>query len=138
MRQGTLGAQLFALSVHPVINRIQNKYSDMTVLVYLDDIFVIAPGSQVDYLLTDFKADLKICDHRCDMYSPSLNNDNCFSIPLASSGVDILGVPVGSDSYIQAKHSEIAASGESLCSQLHASNDPQSAMLSLRYCRFPQ
>ena len=60
----------------------------------------------------------------CEMYFPSLNNDNCFSIPVASSGVNILVVTVRSNNYIQAKCSEIAASDEILCSQLHTLNDP--------------
>ena len=66
-----LGAILFALSVHPVINRIQKNYSDMTILAYLDDIFVVGPGNQVD-LIIDLKAELrsinlKIFNQKCEI-----------------------------------------------------------------------
>ena len=43
-----LGPCLFALSIHPAINRIQSKYNDLTILAYLDDIFVIGHINQFD------------------------------------------------------------------------------------------
>ena len=62
----------------------------MTVLTYLDDIFVVGPGNQDDYLLGELRSiKLKICDHKCEIDFPSLNIVNCFSIPVASSKVDL-------------------------------------------------
>ena len=78
VQQGdTLGTFLFALSIHPGIDRIQSKiYNDLTILVYLDDIFVIGHTNQFDSLLNYLRADLKainlkICDRKCEIYLPS-------------------------------------------------------------------
>ena len=105
-----LGPFLFALSIHPVINRLQKKHSNLTILAYLDDIFVVGYSQQYESVLTDLQKEfqtinLKICDRKCELYLPSAkeNNVNRFSVPIVSSGVDILGVPIGNDSYVQSR-----------------------------------
>ena len=110
----------------------------------MDDIFVIGHTNQFDSLLNDLRADLKvinlkICDRKCEKYLPSFNeyDENCFSVPVVASSVKILGVPVGCDSYVQSRCIKTAATGEALCSQLLTLNDPQSALLLLRYCHVP-
>ena len=139
-----LGPFLFALSIHPIINRLQKKHSNLTILAYLDDIFVVGYSQQYESVLTDLRKEFqtiypKICDRKCEIYLPSAkeNNVNRFSVPIVSSGVDILGVPIGNDSYVQSRCNKSAAAGEGLCSQLLYLNDPQSALLLLRYCHVP-
>ena len=46
-------------------------------------------------------------------------------------------MPTGNDSYVQSRCIKSAAAGEGLCSQLLKLNDPQSALLLLRYCHVP-
>ena len=139
-----LGPFLFALSTHPVNNRLQKKHNNLTILAYLDDIFVVGYSQQYESVLTDLRKEfqtinLKICNRKCEIYLPSAkeSNVNRFSVPIVSSGVDILGVPIGNDSYVQSRCSKSAAAGEGLCSQLLNLNDPQSALLLLRYCHVP-
>ena len=52
------------------------------------------------------------------------NNVNRVSVPIVSSGVDIRGVPIGNDCYVQSRCSKSAAAGEGLCSQLLNLNNP--------------
>ena len=82
-----------------------------------------------------FKNQLEICDRKCEIYLPSANeiNVNRFSVPIVLSGVDIFGVPIGNDFYVQSRCSKSAAAGEGFYSQLLNLNDPQSALLLLRY-----
>ena len=105
---------------------------------------MVGYSQQYGSVLTDLRKEfqtihLKICDRKCEIYLPSAkeNNVNRFSVPIVSSGVDILGVPIGNDSYAQSRCSKSAAAGESLCSQLLNLNDPQSALLLLWYCHVP-
>ena len=48
---------------------------------------------------------LSVYDRKCEIYLPSAkeNNVNRFSVPIVSSGVDILGMPIGNDSYVQSR-----------------------------------
>ncbi len=105
-----LGPFLFALSVHPVINKLQEKHSNLTILAYLDVIFVVGYSQQYESVLTDLRKEfqtinLKICDRKCEIYLPLAkeNNVNRFAVPIVSSGVDILGVHIGNDSYVQSR-----------------------------------
>ena len=82
-------------------------------------------SQQYESVLTDLRKEfqtinLKICDRKCEIYLPSAkeNNVNRFSVPIVPSGVDIFGVPIGNDSYVQSRCSKSAAAGEGLCSQL--------------------
>ena len=50
-----LGPFLFALSMHSVINRLQKKHSNLTILAYLDDIFVVGYSQQYESVLTDLR-----------------------------------------------------------------------------------
>ena len=66
-----LGPTLFAMTIHPVIKSIQEKHRDLTVLAYLDDIFVVGRAEQAVFLLSDLKSSLQqlglqICDRKCE------------------------------------------------------------------------
>ena len=105
---------------------------------------MVGYSQQYESVLTNLRKEfqtinLKICDRKCEIYLPSAkeNNVNRFSVPIVSSGVDILGVPIGNDSYVQSRCSKSATAGEGLCSQLLNLNDPQSALLLLPYCHVP-
>ena len=135
-----MGPFLFALSIHPVINRLQTKHSDLAILAYLDDSFVVGYSQQYESVLNELRKELQsinltICDRKCEIHLPSVkeSNINSYSVPVVTSGVEILGVPVGNDSYVQSRCNKTAAAGEGLCSQLLTLNDHQSALL-LRYC----
>ena len=71
---------------------------------------MVGYSQQYESVLTDLQKEfqtinLKICDRKCETYLPSAkeNNVNRFSVPIVSSGVDILGVPIDNDSYVQSR-----------------------------------
>ena len=60
------------MTIHPVIKSVQKKHRDLTVLAYLDDIFVVGHAAQA-ILLSDLKSslqqlELQICDRKCELY----------------------------------------------------------------------
>ena len=50
----------------------------------------------------------------------------------------VLGTPVGCDSFVSKACAEIAEAGENLCQRMKDLDDPQSALLLLRYCHVPR
>ena len=76
-----LGPFLFALSIQPVINRLQMKHSDLAILAYLDDIFVVGYSQQYESVLNELRKELRsinlmICDQTCEIYLPSVKESN--------------------------------------------------------------
>ena len=65
-----IGPVLFAVTIHPALQSMQEKYESLTFLAYLDDIFVIGPSEEAVNALSDLKSsladiNLEICDKKC-------------------------------------------------------------------------
>ena len=58
-------------------------------------------------------------------------------IAINTSGIDILGTPVGEPNYVSARCIDKAKSGSDFCSKLLSLDDPQSSLLLLRHCHVP-
>ena len=59
MHQGDpLGPTLFASAIQPIVKATQEKYEDVTILAYLDDIFAVGEVDRVPCALTDLKCSL--------------------------------------------------------------------------------
>ena len=58
-------------------------------------------------------------------------------IAINTSGIDILGTPIGTPDYVSARCIDKAKSGTELCSKLLELDDPQSSLLLLRHCHVP-
>ena len=58
-------------------------------------------------------------------------------IAINTSGIDILGTPIGTPDYVSACCMDKAKSGTELCSKLLELDDPQSSLLLLRHCHVP-
>ena len=95
-----LGPTLFATTIHPVIKSIQEKHRDLTVLAYLDDIFVVGRAEQAMFLLSDLKSSLQqlglqICERKCELYGDSLPRGCTLNVSTTSEGIEVLRIPVG-------------------------------------------
>ena len=53
-----LGPTLFTSAIQPILKATQEKYEDVTILAYLDDIFVVGEVYCVLCALTDLKSSL--------------------------------------------------------------------------------
>lgn len=124
-----LGPVLFSIVIQKALTRIQKSHPDGTILAYLDDVFVCGPPGMCIQALADLKASfhevgLSVCDHKCLAFSSSVPENWPESIPHSSQGIDVLGVPIGTDSYIASNCHSVMESGNTLCSKLHLLNDP--------------
>ena len=52
----------------------------------------------------------------------------CAPVPLLQQGIEILGIPIGSDQFVSSRCNEIAHSGSNFCIKLPELEDSQSAM----------
>ena len=114
----------------------------MTVLAYLDDVYLVGPTTSLEGVLDHLKsflskAGLVICDQKCELYSPSVTDGN-FSIPVSSDGTTILSTPMGTSAFVQSKCVEIAETGEHLLSEIINLKDRQCLMLILHHCHVPR
>ena len=55
-------------------------------------------------------------------------------LPYSSSGIVVLGSPIGSDGYIMSHYQSVVESGWDLCDMLPLLDDPQCSTLMLRQC----
>ena len=102
--------------------------------------FFIGPLNNVLPWLNDVESSLKkiglnIANEKCELFcndiaTPHLDRD----IQVISTGIRILGIPIGQQQYVSESCLDIVNSGQSLCAQISSLNDPQSGMLLLRFC----
>ena len=138
-----LGPTLFASAIQPILKATQEKYEDVTILAYLDDIFVVGEVDRVLCALTDLKSSLvniglRICERKCELYSTFIDNESSISIPVTTQGTVILGVLIGCKEFVQNWCNEFAVSGRDLCSKLANLDNPQASTLLLRHCHIPR
>ena len=73
---------------------------------------------------------------KCEMFCNGqvTSSELVQSFRVVTSGIHILGSPIGHSDYIKESSLEIARSGQDLCNELVSVEDPQSGMLLLRHC----
>ena len=145
-QEDPLGPALFCAAIHPSLCAVSHRWGNVTVLAYLDDVYLVGPTTSLEGVLDHLKSSLSkaglvICDQKCELYSPSSTNGN-FSIPVSSDGATILGTPMGTSAFVQSKCVEIAETGEHLLSEIVNLivnlKDRQCSMLILRHCHVPR
>ena len=139
-----LGPVLFAMAIHPVSTKIQKSHSQVRVLAYLDDVFLLGGAKSVLAAFYDLKEtfstiNLFIADKKCKIFSQSSSTavEGFEEIPVSCERALFLGSPIGSMSFVTSSCATIAQSKLSLCDQLTKLDDVQSAMLLLRCCYVP-
>ena len=71
-----MGLALFSATIHPVLCEVSTRYDEVTILAYLDDVYVVGPTENLKSVLEDLKSSLlkvglEICDRKCELYYPS-------------------------------------------------------------------
>ncbi|XP_062499045.1 uncharacterized protein LOC134176390 [Corticium candelabrum] len=111
----------------------------VVILAYLDDVFLCGPSDLCQRAFKDLQCSftqlgLSVCPSKCQAYSRVIPASWPDDIPFTSSGITVLGSPIGDCDYVQNYCLSTALSGAELCNKLQSLNDPQSAMLILRQC----
>jgi hypothetical protein len=115
-RQGDpLGPLLFSLGIGPILLKIRISYPSLDLYAYLDDIFMHGKTSVVEEAFSQMASlfeninlffNLKKCVHltNTDTYFSSVPvhfpTVSLQAIPVVTSGIKVLGMPVGSPEYV--------------------------------------
>ena len=139
-----LGPALFATAIHPILRDLQERFQEIHILAYLDDVFLLGHPDKTLEAFQNLKdmflsGSLSVSDSKCEIFSPSgtINTANTY-VQVTSEGSMFLGTPIGSTAFVESSCSQIVQSGSSLCDYLPKLNDPQSALLLLRHCHVPK
>ena len=101
-----MGPFLFALVLQPLLVKINCNDSGTLTPSYLDDITVIGPKDEVISLYKELKDDLlsiglELTEKKCEAFALHGISDWNLEIPVKPEGFEVLGTPVGSDSYVE-------------------------------------
>ncbi|RIZ67287.1 MAG: hypothetical protein D0531_00140, partial [Methylococcales bacterium] len=105
VRQGDpLGPMLFCLGIAKTLDNLSNKFPDITILAYLDDIFMLGDSDRClaafKNLSTNFgQLGLKFNKNKCTMFAKH-TPVNC-DVSVSRNGIMVLGLPVGDAEFIQ-------------------------------------
>ena len=139
-----LGPFLFSLALHSVISKLSQRHPKVLSPCYLDDATIIGSKQEVVSAFVEMKDELAsigldLREDKCEAYCPSGIVDWDLPIPVRDEGLEILGTPVGSDSFFKEKCIEIVKCEKShFLAKLPLLDDMQSALLLLRYCPVPK
>ena len=138
-----LGPFLFSLALHSVISKLCVRHPTVLIPCYLDDATIIGPKQDVISAYLEMKdrlvnIGLDLREDKCEAYSPSGIADWVLSIPIRDEGLEILGTPIGSDSFVREKCIETVKCERDFLAKLPLLDDMQSGLLLLRYCAVPK
>ena len=137
-----LGPFLFSLALHPCLKAAAKKCKHGFVVSYLDDAMVAGPKTDVleayDCLQSDMREiGLHIRPDKCEALSGVPVPDWPLPVPFTSGGMQVLGCPIGSDSYVRQTCIDFTRRRLPFLQKLCCMKNLQSAMLLLRYCGVP-
>ena len=119
-RQGcSLGSFLYCLAIHPYLLRLRSEFPDLLIVAYCDDVHIIGPPDRAieayerwAYMyVNELQGELR--DDKGVTYSPVVSEAHLrqlglpASMPVTSSGVRILGAPVGTVEFCQTFATEV-------------------------------
>ena len=151
-REGThqgdpLGCLLLSLPLHDVLRAIHAEHPEVVITAYIDDVFLVGPRAEVAAAYRDLVAGMErhlglvSQARKCAVYSPAgslsrglFPEDMPGAGEVAAGGVEVLGVPVGSDAYVQDFVSRRVRQLDQVIPTLAHLRDPQLQYLLLRCC----
>ena len=138
-----LGPFLFSLGLHSVVTKISERHPKVLIPCFLDDSTIIGSKQEVVSAYLDMKdglatIGLDLREDKCEAYCPSGISGWDLPIPVRDEGMDILGTPVGTDSFVRAKCLDIVKREGDFLVKLPLLDDVQSALLLLRYSAVPK
>ena len=112
---------LFAMAIHPTLVDLQNTFSNIQILAYLDDVFLVGLPNDVTKAFTSLQCNfsaisLDIACQKCEIYcpSPAITIPDR-QLPVTSEDIVILGMPPGNGELVSNFCSTYANTGKQLC-----------------------
>ena len=137
-----LGPFLFSLGIHRIITQLKQKYGSTIQLWYLDDGVIAGKLHDLELffneLATEFRSiGLMLNRLKCKLFTKG-DCSQCASlstIPRDENGLEVLGVPVGSEEFVAALASSKVLKAVEFCERVAATiDDPQIAVALLSMC----
>ena len=136
-QEDPLGPFLFSLAIHPMLVQVRREFQSVLTPSYLDDITILGPISDVTDTYWKLKGHmsnigLELREEKCEIYSP-LGISRC-QLPIREmkDGFELLGTPVGSDTFVKdVCHGKVEKLNP-LLSKLSLLQDAQIGVLLLR------
>jgi len=89
VRQGDpLGPLLFSMALHPALRNVSERFANVCVIAYLDDVFLLGPGAEVQLALETLETESRKA-------GLAVRREKCQRIERDCSGFLALGTPVG-------------------------------------------
>ena len=133
-----LDSFLFSAALQPILESLPEKYNNLIVLAYLDDLFVVGKFARMQPFISDLQSSLKdvgliVNEKKWELFNTSDSVQSLGSVPVISHGKEILWIPIGCHQFVQTRCFEIANSDHGFCSDLEKLRCPESATLFLRF-----
>ena len=135
-----MGPFLFALALQPCLRSASRGVSPGLVMSYLDDAVIAGPKEQVVSAFSTLQNSMNeigllIRSDKCEAFS-FINDPDwpLADIPFTTSGLSILGCPVGSEAFVGEFCSRFVNKQDRFLTQFRPLTSLQTAMLLLRYC----
>ncbi|CAN0010343.1 unnamed protein product, partial [Heterosigma akashiwo] len=141
------GSFLFCLGLRPVLDNIVRRCQSVTVLASSDDILLAVRASQLAAVFRvaieelagyDLEVNLPKCHAYCPRQGALQEAGLPEELPISYEGLLHLGVPLGTDAFIDRELDKIAESCAELLHELKELEDPQVALLILRMSAAPR
>ncbi|CAI7915072.1 unnamed protein product [Closterium sp. NIES-54] len=143
VRQGDpCGPFLYAITQQLAILPTQNQFPSIFISSYADDTFLVGPPSTITAAFTALtnrlhSLGLTVQPSKCSIWCPLDWPQDCATpsgVPIAPNGLNVEGVPIGSDGYIISTVQEKLDSFAASLPLLHQLHDPQTASRILSQC----
>jgi hypothetical protein len=109
VRQGDpLGPMLFAIGIASSLKRVAEKFTDVQILAYLDDVFVFGDPGRILECFESLSKELEASNLffnklKCKLlvYNEPPSPRMCRGVSVVRDGLRVLGVPIGTSSFVQ-------------------------------------
>ena len=136
-----LGPFLFSTGIHRVITELREKFGRAIHIWYLDDGVIAGSFEDLDRLLRELRASfsaigLSLNVDKCKLFTvgdPS-SFDELSVIPRNSTGLEVLGAPIGDAAFLDSILTKKFADASNFCENICKVGDPQISLALLRLC----
>ena len=143
-----MGCFYLSLPLHEVLLELHAAHPEVIIMAYIDDVLLTGPPAAVRAAYDDLerlmheRLGLRSQPSKCHVYSPqgdvSMFPQDMPGVLSGVDGVEVLGIPVGTDEFVRQHALDSVARLDSVISRLDLVGDPSLRCLLLRCCAHPR
>ena len=105
-QEDSLGSFLFSAALQPILESLPEKYNNLIVLAYLNDLFVVGKFARMQPFISDLQSSLKdvgliVNEKKWELFNTSDSVQSLGFVPVVSHGTEILWIPIGCHQLVQ-------------------------------------